>query len=56
MGGGKLMLGAARDEIRLRTRPPGRNLADLREATLDLDSGVIGAAALAKNPSRELLR
>ncbi len=49
------MLGAARDEIRLRTRPTGRNLVDLREATLDLDSGVVGAAALAKNPSRKLL-
>ena len=49
------MLGAARDEIRLRTRPPGRNLVDLREATLDLDSGMIGAAALAKTPSRKLL-
>jgi hypothetical protein len=30
-------------------------LVDFREATLDLDSGVIGAAALARDPSGVLL-
>ena len=52
---GGLMLGAAREEIRLRARSPGRYLVEVREAALGLDSGVIGAAALARDPSGELL-
>jgi glucokinase len=55
MGGGQLMLGAARDEIRVRVRPPVRDLVEVKEATLGPDSGVIGAAALAKDPSGDYL-
>jgi glucokinase len=51
MRGGSHMLERAREEIHLRARPPGRDLVEVKEATLSPDSGVIGAAALAKDPS-----
>jgi len=51
MGDGELMLESAREEIQVRARPPGRDLVEVKEATLGPDSGVIGAAALAKDHS-----
>jgi glucokinase len=53
--GGELMLEPAREEIRVRSRPPSRDLVEVKEATLGPDSGVLGAAALAKGPSGEYL-
>ena len=55
MGAGKLLLASAREEARLRARPPARDLAEIKEATFGPDSGMIGAAALAKSPSGEYL-
>jgi glucokinase len=55
IGGGGPMLECAREEIYVRARSPGRDLVEVKEATLGLDSGVIGAAALAKNPSGNCL-
>ena len=55
MGGGELMLECAREEIHVRARPPGRDLVEVKEATLGPDSGVIGAAALAKDHSGKYL-
>ena len=55
MGAGELLLGPAREEVRLRARPPARELAEIKEATLGPDSGMIGAAALAKSPSGDYL-
>ena len=50
---GDLLLDAAREEVRLRARPPGRDLAKIMEATLGAESGVLGAAALARYGSGE---
>lgn len=55
MGAGELLLGPAREEVRLRARSPARELAEIKEATLGPDSGVIGAAALARSPSGDFL-
>ncbi len=55
MGAGELMLGPAREEVRLRSRSPSRDLVEVREAALGPDSGAIGAAALAKGTSGEFL-
>jgi glucokinase len=55
MGGGELMLEHAREEIYARARLPGRDLVEVKEATLGPDSGVIGAAALARDNSGEYL-
>ena len=55
MGGGELMLERVREEILVRARPPGRDLVEVKEAILGRDSGVIGAAALAKDASGEYL-
>jgi glucokinase len=55
MGAGELMLASARQEIRARARPPARDLIEVREATLGPDSGVLGAAALAKDASGRYL-
>ena len=55
MGGGELMVECVREEIHVRARPPGRDLVEVKEAILGRDSGVIGAAALAKDPSGEYL-
>ena len=51
MAAGELILEAAREEVRLRARPPSRDLVQIREATLGPMSGVLGAAALARDPS-----
>jgi glucokinase len=48
---GELILGDARRELRLRARPPSRDLVEVKIATLGPESGVLGAAALARNPS-----
>src|SRR3712207_1329960 len=46
MGAGDLILKPARDEVRLRSRSPGRDLVEVRQAIRGADSGVLGAAAL----------
>jgi glucokinase len=51
MAAGELILKAAREEVLLRARPPSRDLAEVKEATLGPVSGVLGAAALAREPS-----
>jgi glucokinase len=51
MAAGELILEAAREEMHLRARPPSRDLAEIKEATLGPKSGLLGAAALARNPS-----
>ena len=48
---GDLILDAARHEVRLRAMSPSRDLVKIKEATLGADSGVLGAAALARNSS-----
>jgi glucokinase len=60
VGGGvmaarELILESARREVRLRARPPSRDLVEVKEATLGPESGVLGAAALARDPSGEYL-
>ena len=51
MEAGELVLRAARKEVILRARPPSRDLADVKVATLGPRSGVLGAAALARDAS-----
>ena len=51
MAAGELILEAAREEVYLRARPPSRDLAEIKEATLGPKSGLLGAAALARDPS-----
>ena len=51
MAAGELILEAAREEVRLRARPPSRDLVQIKEATLGPHSGLLGAAALARDPS-----
>ncbi len=51
MGGGELMLESAREEVRVRARLPNRDQVEVKRAMLGPDSGVLGAAALAKEPS-----
>lgn len=51
MEAGELILEAARREVRLRARSPSRDLAQVKVATLGPESGVLGAAALAREPS-----
>ncbi len=51
MAAGELVLEAAREEVHLRARPPSRDLVEVKEATLGPKSGLLGAAALAHNPS-----
>ena len=51
MEAGELILGSAREEVSLRARSPSRGLARVRVATLGAESGVLGAAALARDPS-----
>ena len=48
---GDLILKPARQEVHLRARSPSRDLAEVKEATLGPTSGVLGAAALARDPS-----
>ena len=49
MEAGELILEAARREVILRARPPSRDLAEIQVATLGPKSGVLGAAALARD-------
>ncbi|MDP9486518.1 MAG: ROK family protein [Actinomycetota bacterium] len=49
MEAGELILKAARREVMLRARPPSRDLAEIKVATLGPKSGVLGAAALARD-------
>ena len=51
MAAGELILEAAREEVYLRARPPSRDLVEVKEATLGPESGVLGAAALARDPT-----
>jgi glucokinase len=51
MEAGELILKAARREVALRARPPSRDLAEIKVATLGPRSGVLGAAALARDAS-----
>jgi glucokinase len=48
---GELILKCARREVHLRARSPSRDLAEIKVATLGPESGVLGAAALARDPS-----
>ncbi len=48
---GELILQSAREQVRLRARPPSRDLVEVKVATLGPESGVLDAAALARNPS-----
>jgi glucokinase len=48
---GELILETAREEVHLRARPPSRDLVEIKEATLGPKSGLLGAAALARDPS-----
>ena len=51
MAAGELILKVAREEVLLRARPPSRDLVVVKEATLGPKSGLLGAAALAREPS-----
>jgi glucokinase len=51
MEAGELVLEAARREVILRSRPPSRDRAQVKVATLGPKSGVLGAAALARDAS-----
>ena len=55
MGAGELILGPAREEVRKRARSPSRDLVEIKKAALGPDSGMIGAAALARSPSGNYL-
>ena len=50
---GELILEPARREMYRRAQSPSRNFADVQEATLGPESGVLGAAALARDESGE---
>ncbi|HET7479494.1 MAG TPA: ROK family protein [Rubrobacteraceae bacterium] len=50
---GELILGPAREEMRRRSQSPSRDLVEIKEATLGPESGVLGAAALARNEKGE---
>jgi len=50
---GNLLLDSARREVRLRARSPARDLVEIKEATLGPESGILGAAALARDVSGE---
>jgi len=51
MAAGELILETAREEVLLRARRPSRDLVEIKEATLGPRSGLLGAAALARDPS-----
>ena len=50
---GDLILEPARKEVQLRARSPSRELVEIKEATLGPESGVLGAAALARSEDGE---
>jgi glucokinase len=47
MAAGELLLGPAREEVRRRALPPGRDLVRIVEAKFGPDAGMLGAAVLA---------
>jgi glucokinase len=53
MEAGDLILSPARREMHLRARSPSRDLVEVRAATLGPRSGVLGAAALARDAAGE---
>ncbi len=52
---GELILEPARQEVHLRAQSPSRDLVRIQEATLGPKSGILGAAALARDESGEYL-
>jgi glucokinase len=50
---GDFILEPARKEVQLRARSPSRDLVEINEATLGPESGVLGAAALARGEDGE---
>ena len=50
---GEFVLGPARKEVGLRARSPSRDLVRIKEASLGPESGVLGAAALARGEDGE---
>ena len=50
---GEFVLAPAREEVRLRARSPSRDLVEIKGATLGPESGVMGAAALARGEDAE---
>jgi glucokinase len=50
---GEFILGPARKEVQLRARSPSRDLVQIKAATLGPESGVLGAAALARGEDGE---
>ena len=52
-GAGELVLEPARRELRLRSYSPSRDLVEIRTATLGAESGMLGAAALARGENGE---
>jgi glucokinase len=50
---GDLVLEPARRELRLRSHSPSRDLVEIKEATLGAKSGMLGAAALARDEDEE---
>jgi glucokinase len=50
---GEFILGPARKEVQLRAHSPSRDLVEIKEATLGPESGVLGAAALARGEDGE---
>ncbi|HSL01189.1 MAG TPA: ROK family protein [Rubrobacteraceae bacterium] len=50
---GEFILEPARKEVQLRARSPSRDLVEIKEATLGPESGVLGAAALARGEDGE---
>ena len=54
-GAGDLILEPARREVHLRAISPARDFVEIKEATLGPESGVLGAAALARDRSGEYI-
>ena len=54
-GAGDMILKPARREVHLRARSPSRDLVRIEQATLGPESGVLGAAALARDSSGEFV-
>jgi len=54
-GAGDLILEPARQEVHLRAISPARDFVEIKEATLGPESGVLGAAALARDRSGEYI-
>ena len=50
---GEFILGPARKEVYLRARSPSRDLVEIKEASLGPESGVLGAAGLARGGDGE---